>query len=71
MGSEEECEGLIIRRAGVEMFSPENAYGKEKTTLENPSVYELADDLEDPSREKKLVEKDSVISITSMLSKNR
>ena len=28
-----------------------------KTTLENPSAYELADDLEDPSE--KLVEKDS------------
>ena len=53
------------------MFSPENAYGKEEATLENPSVYEMANNLEDPYTQKKLVEKDSMISMTSMSSNNR
>ena len=53
------------------MFSPTDAYGIENPSVENPSVYELANNLEDPDTQKKLVAKGSLASMTSMLTTER
>ena len=53
------------------MFSPTSAYGNDDPNIENPSVYELANNLEDPHTQKKLMAKDSMASMSSMLTSDR
>ena len=53
------------------MFSPTSAYGHEDPTIDDPSVSELADNLEDPHPQKKLAAKGSLASMTSMLTTER
>ncbi len=49
------------------MFSPSSAYGEDDPRIDNPSTYDLAYNLDDPLTQRKLVNKDSMASMTSML----
>ena len=53
------------------MFSPSHAYGLEDPAIDDPSERELADNLEDPYPQKKLAAKESLASMTSMLTTER